>query len=77
MNPFYRRLVGAAAPVTPSPPVASAAHHVSDATSPLTAGLQSPLSYTDEWYEWDVNPSQNVHTLVTVDESSYPAGTGR
>ena len=48
---------------------------VSDATHPLTAGLQSPLSYTDEWYEWDVNPTQDVHTLVTVDESSYPAGT--
>ena len=76
VNPFYRRLVGAAATGHPEPAGGQRGTvSVSDATHPLTAGLQSPLSYTDEWYEWDVNPSQDVHTLVTVDESSYPGGT--
>ena len=76
VNPFYRRLVGAAATGHPEPAGGQRGTiSVSDATHPLTTGLQSPLSYTDEWYEWDVNPSQDVHTLVTVDESSYPAGT--
>ncbi|WP_236666636.1 LamG-like jellyroll fold domain-containing protein [Nocardioides baculatus] len=76
VNPFYRRLVGAAATGHPEPAGGQRGTvTVSDGTHPLTAGLQSPLSYTDEWYEWDVNPSQDVRTLVTVDESSYPAGT--
>ena len=76
VNPFYRRLVGAAATGHPEPAGGQRGTiNVADAASALTAGLQSPLSYTDEWYEWDVNPTQNVHTLVTVDESSYPAGT--
>ena len=76
VNPFYRRLVGAAATGHPEPAGGQRGTvSVSDASSPLTAGLQSPLSYTDEWYEWDVNPTQDVHTLVTVDESTYPAGT--
>ena len=76
VNPFYRRLVGAAATGHPDPAGGQRGTvSVRDAAHPLTAGLTSPLSYTDEWYEWDVNPSQNVRTLVTVDESSYPAGT--
>ncbi|WP_374455660.1 LamG-like jellyroll fold domain-containing protein [Nocardioides sp.] len=76
VNPFYRRLVGAASTGHPEPAGGQRGTvAVSDPSSPLTAGLSSPLSYTDEWYEWDVNPSQNVHTLVSVDESSYAAGT--
>ncbi len=76
VNPFYRRLVGAAATGHPEPAGGQRGTvTVSDPTHPLTEGLQSPLSYTDEWYEWDVNPTQNVRTLVTVDESSFPAGT--
>ncbi|CUR60375.1 conserved exported hypothetical protein [metagenome] len=76
VNPFFRRLVGAAATGHPEPAGGQRGTvSVSDTTHPLTAGLQSPLSYTDEWYEWDVNPSQDVHTLVTVDESSFPGGT--
>jgi type 1 glutamine amidotransferase len=76
VNPFYRRLVGAASTGHPEPGGGQRGTvTVSDGTHPLTAGLQSPLSYTDEWYEWDVNPTQDVRTLVTVDESSFPAGT--
>ncbi|MDT0188006.1 LamG-like jellyroll fold domain-containing protein [Microbacterium sp. ARD31] len=76
VNPFYRRLVGAAATGHPEPAGGQRGTvTVSDGSHPLTAGLASPLSYTDEWYEWDVNPSQDVRTLVTVDESSFPAGT--
>jgi large repetitive protein len=75
VNPFYRRLVGAAATGHPEPAGGQRGTiSVADASSPLTAGLTSPLSYTDEWYEWDVNPTQNVRTLVTVDESTYAAG---
>ncbi|RYC14845.1 LamG-like jellyroll fold domain-containing protein [Nocardioides zhouii] len=76
VNPFYRRLVGAAATGHPEPAGGQRGTvSVSDTTHPLAAGLPAQLSYTDEWYEWDVNPSENVRTLVTVDESSFPAGT--
>ncbi|HEV2798436.1 MAG TPA: ThuA domain-containing protein, partial [Nocardioides sp.] len=76
VNPFYRRLIGAASTGHPEPGGGQRGTvTVSDGSHPLTTGLQSPLSYTDEWYEWDVNPSQDVRTLVTVDESSFPAGT--
>ncbi|GAA5117363.1 hypothetical protein GCM10023339_28080 [Alloalcanivorax gelatiniphagus] len=75
VNPFYRRLVGAAATGHPEPAGGQRGTiTVTDAAHPLTAGLTSPLSYTDEWYEWDVNPTENVRTLVTVDESSYAPG---
>ncbi|PKH39018.1 hypothetical protein CXG46_14940 [Nocardioides alpinus] len=75
VNPFYRRLVGAASTGHPEPAGGQRGTvAVSDAAHPLTQGITSPLSYTDEWYEWDVNPTQNVRTLVTVDESSYAAG---
>ncbi|WP_246861947.1 LamG-like jellyroll fold domain-containing protein [Nocardioides sp. SYSU D00065] len=75
VNPFYRRLVGAASTGHPEPAGGQRGTiTVRDAAHPLTAGLQSPLSYTDEWYEWDINPTQNVRTLVTVDESTYAPG---
>ena len=76
VNPFYRRLVGAASTGHPEPGGGQRGTvTVTDGTHPLTAGMPAQLSYTDEWYEWDVNPTQDVRTLVTVDESSYPAGT--
>ena len=76
VNPFYRRLVGAASTGHPEPGGGQRGTvTVTDDAHPLTAGMAAQLSYTDEWYEWDVNPTQNVRTLVTVDESSYPAGT--
>ncbi|MDR7251304.1 type 1 glutamine amidotransferase [Nocardioides sp. BE266] len=76
VNPFYHRLVGAAATGHPEPAGGQRGTvNVTDATNALTAGLPSSLSYTDEWYEWDVNPTQNVRTLVSVDESSYAPGT--
>ena len=74
VNPFYRRLVGAAATGHPEPAGGQRGTVSVGAASPLTAGLPASLSYTDEWYEWDVNPTQNVRTLVSVDESSYAAG---
>ncbi|WP_322921458.1 LamG-like jellyroll fold domain-containing protein [Nocardioides renjunii] len=75
VNPFYRRLVGAASTGHPEPAGGQRGTvTVTDGAHPLTAGISSPLSYTDEWYEWDVNPTQNVRTLVTVDESTYAPG---
>ncbi|SEC15332.1 Type 1 glutamine amidotransferase (GATase1) [Nocardioides exalbidus] len=74
VNPFYRRLVGAAATGHPEPAGGQRGTVNLGAASPLTAGMPASLSYTDEWYEWDVNPTQNVRTLVSVDESSYAAG---
>lgn len=76
VNPFYHQLVGAASTGHPEPAGGQRGTvTVKDASSPLTAGLDSPLSYTDEWYEWDLNPTQDVRTLVSVDESSYAPGT--
>lgn len=75
VNPFYRSLIGASATGHPEPAGGQRGTvNVSGAASPLTAGLPASLSYTDEWYEWDVNPTANVRTLVSVDESSYAPG---
>ena len=75
VNPFYRKLIGASATGHPEPAGGQRGTvSVSDPASPLTAGLPSSLSYTDEWYEWDVNPTANVRTLMSVDESSYAPG---
>ncbi|QTV80401.1 ThuA domain-containing protein [Microbacterium sp. NIBRBAC000506063] len=44
---------------------------VQDAGHPLTQGLPATHTRSDEWYDWNVNPAQNVRTLVSVAESSY------
>jgi len=42
---------------------------------PVTAGLPSPWTRTDEWYNFRTNPRADVTVLATVDETTYSGGT--
>ncbi|HEX7071587.1 MAG TPA: ThuA domain-containing protein [Rhodothermales bacterium] len=48
--------------------------HVEDATHPATAHLPSEWVRLDEWYNYRQNPRENVHVLMTLDESTYEGG---
>ena len=75
VNPFYARLVGAMSEGHPeNPAVRPGRVVVKDAGHPLTAGLPSSFTRSDEWYDWTLNPAPNVRTLLSADESSYGGG---
>lgn len=75
VNPFYARLVGAMSEGHPeNPAVRPGRVVVNDADHPLTQGLPSSFTRSDEWYDWTVNPAPNVRTLLSADESSYGGG---
>jgi len=46
-----------------------------DATNPASIGLPNRWHRTDEWYAFQSNPRANVHVLLSLDETSYAAGT--
>lgn len=72
VNPFYLKLVGAMSEGHPENPGVRSGRVVVSATGhPLTQGLPADLTRSDEWYDWTVNPAQNVRTLVEADETSY------
>ncbi|PZG13322.1 hypothetical protein C1I95_23930 [Micromonospora craterilacus] len=78
VNEFYARLVGAASEGHPeNPAVRPGRVVVRDTNHPLTQGLAASHTRSDEWYDWLVNPAQNVRTLLSVDESSYSPAVGR
>lgn len=75
VNPFYLRLVGAMSEGHPeNPAVRPGRMMVKDTDHPLTQGVPSTFTRSDEWYDWTVNPAPNVRTLVESDESSYGMG---
>lgn len=75
VNPFYLRLVGAMSEGHPeNPAVRPGRVVVRDAGHPLTQGLPSEFTRSDEWYDWTVNPAPNVRTLLAADEASYGGG---
>jgi PKD repeat protein/glucose/arabinose dehydrogenase len=56
------------------PPIQEATVEVTDATHPATDDLPATFSWTDEWYNFDEDPREDVHVLMTVDESTYEGG---
>ncbi|WP_340537323.1 LamG-like jellyroll fold domain-containing protein [Nocardioides sp. GXZ039] len=75
VNPFYLKLVGAMSEGHPeNPGVRPGRVVVADDAGPLAAGLPAQINRNDEWYDWVVNPAQNVHTIVRADEASYGMG---
>jgi len=70
---WYGGLVGAY--FREHPAVQPAHVVVEDAAHPATTGLPNPWPRTDEWYSFKVNPRPNVHVLLSLDESSYSAGS--
>jgi len=48
---------------------------VEDTANPATIGLPNPWRHSDEWYAFESNPRPNVHVLLSLDETSYSAGS--
>jgi len=71
--PGYGGLVGAY--FDNHPAIQEARIQIEDSTHPSTAGLPSPWTRTDEWYNFRTNPRARVHVLATLDESTYQGGT--
>jgi len=71
--PFYGELVGAY--FKSHPAIQTASVHIELGDHPATAGLPSPWSRTDEWYDFRANPRAAVTVLATVDEASYAGAT--
>jgi type 1 glutamine amidotransferase len=71
--PFYGQLVGAA--FARHPDVQQATVEIEAPEHPAVAGLPSPWSRRDEWYDFRSNPRGTVTVLATVEESSYSGGT--
>lgn len=75
VNPWYLGLVGAVSESHPeNPALRDGLVRVADPDHPLVQGLPETFTRNDEWYDFNVNPSQNVRTLLSVDESSYTGG---
>lgn len=71
--PFYTDLVGAQ--FKSHPAIQTATVVVEDTTHPATAHLDSSWSRSDEWYDFVHNPRENVHVLLSLDETTYDGGT--
>ena len=44
---------------------------VEDQNHPITKGVPGRFEISDEWYEFDKSPRENVHVLASADESTY------
>ncbi len=49
---------------------------VGDRTNPATAGLPIEWAKSDVWFNWETNPTGQVHTVARVRESTYEPGEG-
>ncbi|MEM7235083.1 MAG: ThuA domain-containing protein [Planctomycetota bacterium] len=70
--PWYGRLLGAYFRNHPS--IQEADIHVEDREHLSTAHLPETWERRDEWYNFRLNPRENVHVLATLDESTYSGG---
>jgi type 1 glutamine amidotransferase len=72
--PYYGALLGAW--FLSHPPIQTATLSVTGPPHPSTAGLPATFAHTDEWYDFQTNPSSNplIQVLLTVDESTYAGG---
>ncbi len=70
--PWYGQLVGTY--FARHPDIQSAKLTVVGAVHPSTEQLPREWVRTDEWYDFQEDPSSRVSVLVTIDESSYAGG---
>ena len=75
--PWFSQLTGGGARFVSHPQNQQATMVVENGTHPSTVGLPTEWSRFDEWYNYTVNPREDVHVLMTLDESTYNAGNGR
>jgi len=71
--PWYAEVVGAY--FDNHPEIQPAELLVEDRVHPSTGHLPARWQRTDEWYAFQVNPREDVHVLISLDEDSYSGGT--
>jgi uncharacterized protein len=68
--PWYVENLGAV--FTGHPPVQEGKLIIEDRTHPSTSFFPDTIWFvTDEWYSFNRNPRNDVHVLISIDESSY------
>lgn len=73
---WYVNAVGAI--FTGHPPVQPGKLIIEDRTHPATSFLSDSVwILEDEWYSFDRNPRNNVHVLISIDETSYNVDDNR
>ncbi|MFK7897965.1 MAG: ThuA domain-containing protein [Myxococcota bacterium] len=73
--PWYGGLLGGDAWFQNHPSIQEAILDVADPTQNSTAHLPASFAFTDEWYNFQNDPSSLVNVLLTIDETTYNGGT--
>ena len=73
--PWYSELTGGGARFRNHPAQQTATMRVESPTHPSTAMLPAEWVRFDEWYNYTTNPREDVHVLITLDESTYTGGS--
>lgn len=74
--PWYSELTGGSARFRNHPAQQTATMRVESPGHPSTTMLPAEWTRFDEWYNFTANPREDVHVLITLDESTYNPGSG-
>lgn len=74
--PWYSELTGGSARFRNHPSQQTATMRVESPGHPSTTMLPTEWVRFDEWYNFTTNPREDVHVLLTLDESTYNPGFG-
>ena len=74
--PWYSELTGGSARFRNHPAQQTATMRVESPGHPSTTMLPAEWVRFDEWYNFTANPREDVHVLITLDESTYNPGSG-
>lgn len=74
--PWYSELTGGSARFRNHPAQQTATMRVESPGHPSTTMLPAEWVRFDEWYNFTANPREDVHVLITLDESTYNPGFG-
>ncbi len=69
---WYGELVGTY--FTSHPQVQTALLNIESTSHPATSHLAPTWAHTDEWYNFQTNPRDQVNVLISLDETSYAPG---
>jgi len=72
--PWYSELSGGSARFKSHPAQQTATMRVESPGHPSTEMLPAEWTRFDEWYNYTSNPRDDVHVLITLDESTYNPG---
>jgi type 1 glutamine amidotransferase len=74
--PWYSELTGGSARFRNHPAQQTATMRVESPGHPSTQMLPAEWTRFDEWYNFTANPREDVHVLITLDETTYNPGNG-